>query len=193
MTPNRTAIIAGPAAALALLLLAASPARALDAYQDRRGLFSGVGIGGGAVISDEEAGGELLFDLELGGGAAKDLTLALDLDVRYQRFDADRRNWMIVPGPQLDWFVAGGLFLRAGLGLALVFTKGAEVADIAVPGKTIEDNEFTLGFDGSLGLGYEFFVGSNLALGVTVEGDYFLLDGAEDVFAACFSLGLRYY
>jgi hypothetical protein len=193
MKPNRTTMIACSMVAFTLLLTAASSARALDAYRDRKGLFSGIGLGGGAVVSDDEAGGEFLFDLTLGGGATADLTLALDLDIRYQRFDADRRNWMVVPGPQLDWFIAGGLFLRAGIGLALAFVRGPEVSDVAVPGKEVEDNDFTLGFDGSLGVGYEFFTSSNLALGVAVEGDYFVLDEIEDVFSACFSLSLRYY
>jgi hypothetical protein len=145
------------------------------------------------VLSDDEAGGEIVFDLTLGGGATADLTLALDLDVRYQRFDAERQNWMVVPGPQLDWFIAGGLFLRAGVGLALTFADGPAVGDVAVPGKQVEDNSFALGLDASLGLGYEFFVNSNLALGLALEGDYYLLDELADVFGVCFSLGLRYY
>lgn len=193
MKPTRTTAIAGALTACTLLVLAAGPAEALDAYQDRKGLFSGIGLGGGAVLSDDEAGGEFLFDLTLGGGATSDLTLALDIDVRYQRFDADRQNWMVVPGPQLDWFIAGGLFIRAGVGLALVFAKGPEVADVPVPGKEVKDNDFTIGFDATLGLGYEFFVNSNLALGLALEGDYYLLDEIEDVFGICFMLGLRYY
>jgi hypothetical protein len=193
MTTTRTTTIACSLAAAALALLVATPASALDAYRDRKGLFTGLDLGGGAAISGDEAGGEVLFDLVLGGGAADNLTLALDLDVRYQRFDADRRNWLVVPGPEVNWFVAGGLFLRAGVGLALTFVRGPEVADVAMPGKKVEDNDFTLGFDGSLGLGYEFFVNSNLALSLALEGDYFLLDEQDDVFAVCFSMGLRYY
>ncbi|HUT77769.1 MAG TPA: hypothetical protein VM285_08795 [Polyangia bacterium] len=193
MKSTNTKAIACSLAAATLLVLAATPARALDAYQDRKGLFSGVGLGGGAVLSDDEAGGEFLFDLTLGGGATADLTLALDLDIRYQRFDAERQDWMVVPGPQLDWFIAGGLFIRAGIGLALVFTKGPEVGDVPVPAKQVEDNDFTLGFDASLGLGYEFFANSNLALGLALEGDYYLLDELADIFGICFSLGLRYY
>jgi hypothetical protein len=193
MKPTNTTARACLLAVATLLVLAATPAAALDGYQDRKGLFSGVGLGGGAVLSDDETGGEFLFDLALGGGATADLTLALDLDIRYQRFDADRQNWMIVPGPQLDWFIAGGFFIRAGFGLALVFARGPEVDDVVMPGKQVKDNEFTLGFDASVGLGYEFFVNSNLALGLALEGDYYLLDELADVIGICFSLGLRYY
>lgn len=187
-----TAKLAG-SMAVAAVLLAGAPAAGLDGYQDRRGLFTGLGIGGGVALSDGDAGGEVLFELVLGGGATEQLTLALDIDVRYQRLDADRQNWMVVPGPEASYFLSNGLFVRAGVGLAMVFVQGQEITDVATPGKAVKDKDFTFGFDGSLGLGWEFFVNSNLALGLAVEADYFLIDGHPDVFVIGLSMGMRYY
>lgn len=179
------------AAAIALAL--ASPSTALDAHQDRRGLFSGISIGGGAaIVPGEDIGGEILFDFQLGGGATQDLTLALDVDVWFQLFDS-YQNWLVVPGPELNYFLWEGLFVRVGFGMALAFIRGEEVKDAPTPGSDVEDNEFTLGFDAGLGLGYEFFATSNLAMGLAVEADYFLLDDVDDVVSVGFSFGIRYY
>jgi len=57
----------------------------------------------------------------------------------------------------------------------------------------VKDNDFTLGFDAALGLGYEFFANSNLAMGLAVEADYFALDDVNDVVSIGFSFGIRYY
>lgn len=176
-----------------LVLSVASPSAALDAYQDRRGLFSGISIGGGAaIVPDSDTGGEILLDFQLGGGATENLTLAFDVDLWFQLFDA-YQNWMVVPGPELNFFIWEGLFVRAGFGMALVFVRGDEVQGPRNPGSEVDDNDFTLGFDGSLGLGYEFFANSNLALGLAIECDYFALDDYDDVVSVGFSFGIRYY
>jgi hypothetical protein len=176
-----------------LVLAIASPAAALDAHQDRRGLFSGVSLGGGVAIEPEgSTGGEILLDVQLGGGATENLTVAFDLDVWFQLLD-DHQNWIIVPGPEINFFVWEGLFFRVGFGMALTFIRGEKFDDTAAQGKKVEDNDFTLGFDGALGLGYEFFANSNLAMGLAVETDYFVLDDVDDVVSVGFSFGIRYY
>jgi hypothetical protein len=174
------------------ILTASASAFALDAYQDRRGLFTGIGLGGGAAFEGGGTGGAALIDLQLGGGATRDLTFDMDLDIWFQLMD-HHDNWMITPGPEINYFITDGLFVRGGLGLALVFVTGEKVKD-PVPGggKSSEQNDFTIGFDGSLGLGYEFFVNSNLALGMAVEGDYVVLKG-DDVGSVNFSMELKYY
>jgi hypothetical protein len=179
-------------AALTVLALA-SPSAALDAHQDRRGLFSGVSMGGGVAIEPEgDTGGEILLDLQLGGGATEYLTVAFDLDVWFQLLDT-HQNWIVVPGPELNFFLYEGLFVRVGFGMALTFIRGEEVQGPPTPGSDVKDNDFTLGFDAALGLGYEFFANSNLAMGLAVEADYFALDDINDVVSIGFSFGIRYY
>jgi hypothetical protein len=189
---DSTKLAAWGAIVAALVVTLASPVFALDAYRDRKGLFTGAGLGGGVAVQDGEPGGEILLELAAGGGASERLTFALDLDIWFQLID-DRQNWLVVPGPELNYFLTDGLFLRAGVGMVLAFVRGEKVDDVATPGTDVEDNDFALGFDGSLGLGYEFFVSSNLALGLAVEGDYFLIDDHDDVLGASFSVGIRYY
>lgn len=166
----------------AALLAVAVDAAALDGYRDRRGAFMGLGVGGGAAVQDGEIGGEAGFDLEIGGGAAKWLALALDLDTRMQHV-AGYTNWMFVPGAQIDFIVLNALVLSAGAGIAFVFPDE----------ELTPDDDFTMGFDVMAGLGYEFFVGSDVAIGLGIEADYFAIDGMEDAFAVGLWLGFRYY
>jgi hypothetical protein len=171
------------AALTALVLLSqAADAAALDGYRDRKGAFMGLGAGGGAAIQDGEVGGEVAFDFKLGGGAAKWLTLSLDLDLRMQHVSGFT-NWLFSPGPQLDIFILNALFVSAGVGIAFVFPD-----DALKP-----DDDFTMGFDGMIGLGYEFFLGSNVALDVGIEGDVIVIDDMEDAYTVGVWLGLRYY
>jgi len=177
----------------AVVLALASPSAALDAHQDRRGLFSGISMGGGAaIVPDKDTGGEILLDFQLGGGATQNLTLALDVDIWFQLFDS-YQNWLVVPGPELNYFLWEGLFVRVGFGMALTFIRGEELPEPTGGDNPIDDNDFTLGFDASAGLGYEFFANSNLAMGLAVEFDYFLLDEVDDVMSVGFSFGIRYY
>ena len=157
-------------------------ASALDGYRDRKGAFMGVGVGGGAAIQGGEVGGEAGFDLEVGGGAAKWLTLSLDLDTRMQRV-SDYTNWMFVPGVQVDFFILDALILSAGVGIAFVFPDE----------ELMPDDDFAMGLNGMLGLGYEFFVGSNVAIDIGLEGDLFAIDGMDNSFAVGIWLGFRYY
>jgi hypothetical protein len=166
----------------AALLTVAFDAAALDGYRDRKGAFMGLGVGGGAAVQSGEVGGEAGFDLEVGGGAAKWLTLSLDLDTRMQHVSG-YTNWMFVPGVQVDFIVLNALILSAGVGIAFVFPDE----------ELMPDDDFTMGFDGMVGLGYEFFVGSDVAIDLELEGDYFALDNMDDVFAVGFWLGFRYY
>ncbi len=179
--------------ALLLIVAIGSPASALDAYQDRRGFFSGVGIGGGGAFQDGDPGGALLLDFQLGGGATKNLTLDLDVDLCFHLMD-NHRNFLITPGPEINYFFGEtGIFIRGGIGMALTFTWYDSVDEgISAGGKEPEDNDFNIGFDGSIGVGWEFFATSNLAFGLAVEADYVVLKG-DDIIGIGFSLGLKYY
>jgi hypothetical protein len=171
------------AAALAVALLAAAfDAAALDAYRDRKGAFLGLGVGGGAAIQGGDVGGEAGFDLEIGGGAAKWLTLSLDLDTRMQHVSG-YTSWMFVPGAQLDIILLNAVILEGGVGIAFVF-----------PDEALKpEDDFAMGFDGMLGLGYEFFVGSNVAIDLTLEGDVIAIDGMDNAYTVGIWLGFRYY
>lgn len=171
------------AAVLVLGVLSqAADAAALDGYRDRKGPFMGLGVGGGAAIQGGEVGGEAGFDLQLGGGAAKWVTLSLDLDTRMQHISGFT-NWMFVPGAQIDLFFLNALFVSAGVGIAFIFPD----EDL------MPDDDFAMGFDGMVGLGYEFFVGSDVAIDIGLEGDVFVIDGMDNSFAVGFWLGFRYY
>ncbi|MCP4675895.1 MAG: hypothetical protein GY854_10395 [Deltaproteobacteria bacterium] len=179
--------------ALVLVVAIGSPAGALDAYQDRSGFFSGVGLGGGGAFQGGDPGGALLLDFQLGGGASKNLTLDLDLDLCFQLMDK-HRNFLITPGPEINYFFGEtGIFIRGGIGMALVFTWFDDPKeDIPAGGKEPENNDFNIGFDASIGVGWEFFANSNLAVGLAVEADYVVLKG-DDIIGVGFSIGLKYY
>jgi hypothetical protein len=168
----------------AALFATAFDAAALDGYRDRRGIFTGIGIGGAAAIQDKQFGGEAGLELQLGGGAAKWLAVSLDVDGLMQRVDG-KTNWILAPGPQIDIFILNALFVSAGVGLGFVFPD-----DDFLP----NGESFTLALKASGALGYEFFVGADVAIDLAFEGDYFAIgDGGKD--AACFGfwLSFRYY
>ena len=165
----------------ALSLFVATDASALDGYQDRKGMFAGVGIGGGAAIQNDNVGGDMLLDVQLGGAPSNRVTFALDLDVRLQLVEGNS-NWYLVPGPEFNFFLSDAIFIRLGVGLAFVF-----------PEEDVMGKSLTLGMDASVGVGYEFFVNSNWAIDLAVEGDYFLLDNIEDVVTIGFTIGLKFY
>jgi hypothetical protein len=172
--------------ALALVAVFSSPAYALDAYQDRRGFFTGIGMGGGGAFQDGKPGGALLFDFQLGGGATKNLTLDLDTDLWIQIMDG-YKNILLTPGPEVNYFFGDtGLFVRGGIGMALTFIR------IEDPPEGADDSDFKIGFDGSVGFGWEFFAGSDLAAGLAVVSDYVILDG-DDIISVNFAIGLKYY
>jgi len=166
-----------------LVALCAAPqtASALDGYRDRSGVMGGLGIGGGAVVQEGDTGGEMMLDVQIGGGATKNITFALDVDLRLQLVDGNKTG-LLVPGPELTFFITDGLFVRAGIGLGMIFA-----------GSNGSDDNFTLGFNGGGGIGYEFFTGADLALSMALEVDYFVIDNRPNVFAGGFWMGLRFY
>lgn len=184
-----------PVAAAVVLLAAALavPARALDAYQDRRGIFSGIGLGGGGAfpVNGDDPGGAVLLDFQIGGGATQNLTFDFDIDLTFQLLDA-RKDLLVTPGPELNYFFGKtGLFVRAGIGMALDF--GWIDAPRDVPNfDRKEESDFRIGFEAAAGLGWEFFANANLAVGLWVEGDYVVLPD-DDVAGVTFAVTLKYY
>ncbi|MCP4601544.1 MAG: hypothetical protein GY847_13700 [Proteobacteria bacterium] len=168
----------------ALLLFAAigTPARALDSYQDRRGFFLGMGLGGGGAFQGGDPGGAILLDFQLGGGATKNLTLDMDVDLWFHLMDT-HKNLLITPGPEINYFIGDtGIFVRGGIGMALT-TTWIDATD---------NTDFNIGFDGSLGFGWEFFAESDLAVGLAVESDYIVLKD-NDIISVGFAVSLKHY
>ncbi len=170
------------AAAATLMMLLCAEAAALDGHQDRKGPFAGLGVGGGAAILGDEVGGEFMFDGQLGGGATKWLTFGLDVDARMQNVDGNT-NWALVPGIESNIFLGESIFLRLGIGIGFFWPE-----DLGALSK-----DFTFAFNGGLGVGYEFFLSSNVALSLGVEADYFVIDDMDDLVTIGFVIGLRFY
>jgi hypothetical protein len=170
------------AALVGILTCAATTAEALNMYQDRKGLFFGMGIGGGAAIRvpGADIGGEGIYDFQLGAGATSHLTLALDTDISVLGFE-NTVGLSIAPGPEVSYFFGDtGLFIRVGIGAALnvMWVDG--------------DGEFFAGLDTDLGFGWEFFANARFALGMTIEGGYSVLSGDDNALVG-FMFGFRYY
>lgn len=176
-------------AVTAALLTIASSASALDAYQDRRGAFAGVGLGGGAAFQGGESAGELMLDFQIGGGANQNLTFALDVDLWWQLFQ-DHTNFIVTPGPEVEYFFGdSGIFLRLGVAMALLTRTEDVKSEVGVTNK---ESTFDLGFDGTAGLGWEFFVNSNIAAGLSLDADYMVTPN-DDIVSAGVTLSLTYY
>ena len=110
----------------------------------------------------------------------------MDFDLWFHLMDQNN-NFLFTPGPEVNYFFGEtGLFVRAGVGMALtwVWIKDAE------PGE--EDKDFLIGFDSSVGFGWEFFGSSNTALALAVEGDYVLLKG-DDIASVAFAFNVKFY
>jgi hypothetical protein len=178
IVPNTLGIVA----ALGILACIATPALGLDKYQDRKGLFFGMGLGGGGAfrVPSGDMGGEGLLDFQLGAGATSNLTLSLDTDIGVLGFE-DEVDLAIVPGPEIAYFFGQtGLFLRGGLGAALTVAWVNESAD------------FIAGFDVDLGFGWEFFVNSDFAMGLALEAGYTVLSD-DDTVTVGFMIGFKNY
>ncbi len=174
--------IALSTAVLVTLLLCSVDAFALDGYKDRKGLYGGFGIGGGALFQDGNTGGGFLFDVQLGAGVNQMVTLGLDLDTAVHGIDGNV-NWMLVPGPEANIFILDGLFIRIGLNSVLLFRDNE-----------FEGDSFAFGFGPDFALGYEFFVNGNLALAMAIDGSYtYVAQDESHMTTVGFWMGFRFY
>lgn len=160
------------AAVLLVGILASTHALALDGYEDRRGLFLGVGVGGGVGAASTSLDGEqtglddgrqLGLDLSatLGGGANEYLTLGgqgnwwiRTVQIGDRSLSHQHLNFLAAA----NFFVLEGLYAEGGVGLAYA------VFDAARNGNEV----FTyreLGLAAKVGGGYEFFMNGTTAVG----------------------------
>ncbi len=167
--------------AMVVVTAIAGSANALDAYRDRRGMFGGIGFGGGAAIQGGEAGGGGLVDFQIGAGATKNLTICLDVDLWLHATGYDLK-FLVTPGPEVNYYFGDtGLFIRGGAGAAMTMIWPDE-----------GDFDFKVGLDLGLGFGWEFFFTSKSAMGLVMEGDYILIIG-DDIGMISFSMYFRFY
>lgn len=170
-----------------LVLGTAGQAFALDGFRDRRGLFFGINLAGGAgqAMADGKKVGDrslgLTVGARVGGGVNERLTLDLSIDgfflTRNQEFgptgierevDTTLLSGMIGG----SFFLVDGFYVRGMGGLAQA-TSTVE----GVTGKDSENEETGLGL--GLGGGYEFFANSDLAIGAGVDYRMFVFDDVD--------------
>ena len=155
-----------------LLTTIASTGFAFDGYKDRRGVFVGLGLGGGlgGVNVDEESdttgldspGAGLYADAALGAGISQNLSALVQGNlwlrtVKVNDFQLQHQHLSLLP--TLDYFLFDGLHIAMGAGLAYASFD------------TLRDDRFTyryreLGFAAKASAGYEFFANGTVAAGV---------------------------
>jgi hypothetical protein len=159
--------------ALSLLTVGvlATPALALDAFRDRRGLFFGLLAGGGGSKADVDgAERQLGFNLRarVGGGVNEQLTLDAEYGFNTHSDDQFSRQ-LHAFGVNANLFPAKdmGLFFRVGGGLVLgQYEFDGQALGIG------DRSESELGLGAGAGVGYEFFANSDLAVGLLVDFQY---------------------
>lgn len=157
----------------ALVTLIGSQAFALDAYQDRRGIFAGVSVGGGAGfvgvdpvtdVTGLDENRRLGFHLgaEVGGGIGKQLTASLEgnwwirtVTLGSRHLDHQHLNFM----PTARFFIFDGFYAEGGAGLAYALFD-AERNDVQI------QKYREMGLAAKLGAGYEFFLNGTVAAGI---------------------------
>lgn len=156
-----------------MLLLIASDAFALDAYKDRRGVFFGLGLGGGIggaevdpinELTGFEDGREMGFatQIEVGSGVARALTLsgqgnwwARTVQVNDRSVEHHHLNFM----PVARLYVLDSIYGTAGFGL------GYAIFDSVVSGRETKHYQ-EMGVATKLGAGMEFWVNGTVAMGL---------------------------
>ena len=164
--------LAGCLSLLAITTLA-TPAFSLDGYKDRRGIFAGVNVGGGAGFAGIDTAGELTgldenrqlglhLGAEVGGGISEKLTAALEANwwirtvtLGPRRLDHQHLSFL----PVARYFIWDGFNVGAGAGLAYA------VFDTERNGvETFRYREMGLAL--KIGAGYEFFLNGTIAAGI---------------------------
>ncbi len=159
-------------ALVALFMLIASDAFALDAYKDRRGLFAGIGLGGGYGSANVDPGNELTgleerdvglaMRLEVGGGAFQNLTISgqfnwwlRSVQMNGKTLSHDHTNFL----GTVSFFPLDFVYVTGGVGMAYSSFE-SEVNGIRVR----DYSELGFGLKGGAGL--EFWVNGTIAAGI---------------------------
>ncbi|MBA2665326.1 MAG: outer membrane beta-barrel protein [Bradymonadaceae bacterium] len=183
----------------AIVFAMSSQAAALDAYKDRRGLFVGLGVGGGAGSVSTDAPGEFTgldqnYELGLhlngivGGGWTRNIIFGAEFNwwirnvqVGERQLDHQHMSFNAVT----NVFLLGPLYLQAGAGLAYAVFDTFRAGD-----QTTEYREMGLALKG--GAGFEYFLNGTVAAGAQVGYTRHFYGGADfDTLAA--GITLRWY
>lgn len=178
----------------------ASSAFALDAYEDRRGVFGGLSLGAGAgsTVSQPDAGPNLDSGYGLGfhghgvlgGGITKHVTAAADLNwwVRsVQKGDRSYSNQHLSALGAANFYVLDNIQLLAAAG----FGYGIWNGDYG--GGNDDFNYQELGFAAKAGAGYEFWLNGNTALNFNLSYTRHFYPRGGHFDTASGLIGLRWY
>ena len=155
------------------LSLCAGPALALDGYQKRKGIFYGLGFGGGHIKGDAEGSEGHIgynFRARIGGGVNEQLTLDAELgfsNASYTQNDAKVEDSTRTIGVGANVFLGKDLYVRLQGGIA---DTTSEIG----PTSNDETGLFVAG-----GAGYEFFANADLAIGVGVDFQHQMYDDSN--------------
>lgn len=172
------------------ILLIANQALALDGYQKRKGIFYGLGFGGGHIQSDaEDSKGRIGYNFRarIGGGVNEQLTLDAEFglaNASYAQSGGDVEDSTTTVGVAASYFLAEGFNIRVQLGIADLkseFTNGNDTSS----------NDET-GIFVAAGVGYEFFANADLAIGVGVDFQHQMYDD-NNVNALNFGVTANWY
>ncbi|QDG51458.1 porin family protein [Persicimonas caeni] len=198
MKDNRLARTLVALLAAGFVLMAASSAFALDGYAKRKGLFAGIGIGGGVGGVDlQEGEGQAGFEDGrlpgfhvngmIGGGVNENIVLGTQFNWWGRTVTKGDDSWehhhtsLLAAG---DFFLINGLYLEVGGGLAYSAFDGTR-GDTPV-------NHNEMGFALKGGAGFEYFINGTHALGFNAGYTRHFYDMATfDTFNA--GISVRWY
>lgn len=177
-------------------------AMALDGYQDRKGPFIGVGLGGGVSLVEADPEGDVTgidqgrkVGLHLhgivGGGATDNLVFGAEANwwarTVYIEGKEDRalEHHHLNFSGVLDFFLFENFYVEGGMGMAY------GIFDVERNGTT-EFRYQELGLSAKMGAGFEFFTSSNVAIGMRANYTrHFYSKASFDTLSAGFTL--RWY
>ncbi|MBN2803921.1 MAG: hypothetical protein JXR91_12585 [Deltaproteobacteria bacterium] len=166
---------------IAAVMTVSANAFALQSAHSRKGVFTGIALGGGVSLPTDNTMdplGDLSLKLQLGVGASQHITVSLDVDSRLE-ISNSVVGGLFVPGPKLTFFLLGGLNIHAGVGVAISYWDTLDGVKI--------------GMDAGAGIGYEMWVNTKWAAYMNLDVDYFLMNEFSDLITINFWIGLRYY
>lgn len=156
---------------ITVCLLFVSQALALDGYRDRRGLFYGVGFGGGQTTSDIDGADSHIgynFRARIGGGVDQTLTLDAEIglnSVNYSQAGVNVEQGVTTVAVGANVFIEQGLYIRFQGGIAELSVHLDDSAEGAETGLFFAS-----------GAGYEFFANADLAIGLGVDFQHQMYD-----------------
>lgn len=176
-----------------------STAWAIDGYKDRRGPFIGIGFGGGAGsvhINDDnftsglEGGGDLGLHLNVngGGGVTENIVFGAELNTWIRTVSVhdtrlNHQHWSF--NAVGEFFLAHGLFVDAGLGLAYAISEASH--------QNVQTRRYQeMGLALRAGTGFEYFLNGTVAAGLRFGYTRHFYENVEfDTFQG--ALTLRWY